>query len=235
MDINKIEIDIKNTRYFADVAILADRPDFIKAVNQLRTKWKIENNFKDEVPFLSHIKKLEKERNLLGEFDKDIKKLRLEYNRSSNFDGIIFCAVAFGRVFDGVYNPCYYEKIKDTDDPDNELKYKYAIIVTPNTVLEDINPVLEDIKTRMKKGLEQKKDKKKMDASLTDYSFELGPQYSTPSRKVENIVRDREWYWFHKKMSYSKVLKKALEDGEVITKDGVIKAIISYEQRLKEL
>jgi len=233
MDIKRIEIKIKNKRHFADVAVLVDKPDFIDWINQLRTKWKIDKNFNDYMDFLSHIRKQEKERGVRNEFEKDVEKIRLAFNRSHNFDEVITYAIAFGKIYEGCYNPCYYEQIVDPIDPNDECKYKYAIIVTPNTVLEDINPVLEDIKIRMKKGLEQKKDKKKMDSSLANYSFELGPQYSTPSRKVENIVRDRNWYWLHKKMSYQKILDKSKK--EVITKDGVIKAVRAYEQRLQEL
>ncbi len=235
MKIKKIEISINNKRHYADVAILVDKPDFIDGINKLRTKWKIEESFKPEQyhDFLVHIRKQEKKGG--GEFEEDVKKVRLAYNRSPNFEDVITHAIAFGEVFEGSYNPCYYEQIVDPVDPNDERKYKYAIIITPNTVLEDIAPVLNEIKGLMKKGLEQKKDEKKMKASLADYSFELGPHYSAPSRKVDNIKRDRRWYWLHKEMSYSQILKKILKEGEVISKDGVIRAIKSYEKRLKEL
>lgn len=235
MKIKKIEIAIKNKRHYADVAILVDKPDFIDWINTLRRKWKINQNFKEYHDFLLHIEKQEKKNQNLSKFEKDVKKVRLAFNRSPNFDDVITNVVAFGKVYEGSYNPCYYEQIVDPVDPNDERKYKYAIIITPNTVLEDISPVLKKIKIKIKKGLMQKKDEKVMKASLADYSFELGPQYTTPSRKIYNIIRDRRWYWLHKKMSYGQILQKALKEGEVITKDGVIKAIKSYEQRLKEM
>jgi len=235
MKIKKIEITIRNKRHYADVAILVDRPDFIDWINKLRAKWRIKKNFKEYHDFLVHIGKQERKNKAREEFEKDVKKVRLAFNRSPNFDNVITHAIAFGKVYKGSYNPCYYEHILDPVDPNDERKDKYAIIVTPNTVLDDIAPILKEIKTRIKKGLEQKKDKKKMNASLADYSFELGPQYTIPSRKVENIVRDRRWYWLHKKMSYNKLLKKILKEGEVITKDGLIRAIKSYEKRLGQI
>ncbi len=165
----------------------------------------------------------------------DIKRVRETFNRSPNFDEVIIYSIAFTYIPEKAYKACYLETIIDPSDPNDPEKYKYAIIVTPNTTIDDIKPVLKDYKKKILLGLKQKKNQKDMKEALKEYKFELGPNYYPPSRKNENIIRDREWYWLKKSgLSYGEILKISLEKNKKldITRDGVISAIESYKKRL---
>lgn len=52
---------------------------------------------------------------------------------------------------------------------------------------------------------------------------------------VSNIGRDRDWYWkkTKEKLSYGQILKLALENGERISRQGVIDAIQRYKKNLE--
>lgn len=173
--------------------------------------------------------------NRWDDFLNDIKKVRESFNRSPNFDEVIVYSLAFTYIPEKAYKACYLETIVDPSDPNDPEKYKYAIIVTPNTTIDDIKPVLKDYKMKVAIGLLQKNKQSDMDKAVDKYKYELGPKYYPPSRKNENIIRDREWYWLKKSgLSYGVILKisKDKDTKLDITRMGVINAIESYKNRL---
>lgn len=52
---------------------------------------------------------------------------------------------------------------------------------------------------------------------------------------ISNIKRDRDWYWkkTNEKLSYGEILKLASENGERISRQGVIDAIQRYKKNLE--
>ncbi|OGK41513.1 hypothetical protein A2954_00735 [Candidatus Roizmanbacteria bacterium RIFCSPLOWO2_01_FULL_37_12] len=230
----KIEINKEvenNKRHYYDITLLVDRPDFIEWIVELRKKWKINKLFEDYHEFYSHIWKISNKN--WGLFKKDIEKVRQSFGRLPNFDEVIMYALAFNEIPDGIYKSCYLETIEDPADPNNDEKYKYAIIVTPNTIKDDLAVVLKEFKQKVKKGLIQKKSKKVMDEAVVNYEFELGPNYAPPPNKIANIVRDRKWYWLQKKGdSYRQIWEKTERKDKTFDKDGVTKAIKALKKRL---
>lgn len=241
MDIDKrIEIKSVDKRHYYDIALLVDKPNFIDWVIDLRKKWKIDKVFSSENydGFYSHIMKISGK--ISGDnwrsFQKDIEKVRTSFGRLPNFDKVIMYAIVAGEIPDGVYNSCYLETIVDPDDPENDGKYKYAIIVTPNTTSKDISNVLSEFKKKAKAGLQQKKDAEVMEKAIANYEFELGPNYTPPPRVINNIIRNREWYWKKKSdLSYQKIWATTPKNINTADRDGVIKAIKAYEKRLVEI
>ena len=237
MDIDtKIEIKTQNKRHYYDIALLVDKPNFIKWILDLRKKWKIDKLFSPENynDFYSHIWKVSGKS--WSSFRKDIENVRANFGRLPNFDDVIMYAIVSAEIPEGVYKSCYLEQIVEPGDPEqeDESKYKYAIIVTPNTTLDDLAEVLKKYKSKIKVGLKQKKNKDEMDKAVAEYKFELGPNYTPPPHGIDNVIRDRNWYWLKKKHSYSKVLELTKKQDEVISRDGVIKAIKAYTERLVE-
>lgn len=234
MDIDtKIEIKTENERHYYDISLLVDKPDFIEWVLQLRNKWKIHKLFSPDNynDFYSHIWKVSGKN--WNSFQKDIEKVRTTYGRLPNFDEVIIYAIAFTEIPDDIYKSCYLETIVDPDDPENETKYKYAIIVTPDTISDDVPKVLSEFKKKVKAGLEQKKNAGVMEKTVANYQFELGPNYKPTPRGVSNIIRDRNWYWQHKNgLSYQKIWVATPRNVNTSNRDGVIKAIKAYTERL---
>ena len=234
MDTNiKIEIKTENKRHHYDISLLVDKPDFIDYVLDLRKKWKIDSLFRPEnyMEFYSHIWKVSGKD--WSSFLKDIEKIRMAFERLPNFDEVIIYAIAFTEIPDGIYKSCYLETIPEPSDPENEIKYKYAIIVTPNTMITDISKVLSEFKKKIKIGLKQKGDEKVMEDAVAEYKFELGPNYNPTPRGIDNIIRDRNWYWQYKSgLSYQKVWEATPRNQRTANRDGVIKAIKAYRKRL---
>ena len=228
----KIKIDIVNKRRFADVALLVDKNDFQDWVRTLRLKWKIDRPLSDVdySSIYSHIWHQGKA-DAWSDFNKDIQQVREYFERSPNFDNVIMYAIAFNEIPDDLYASCYLDLIEDPDDPENEAKYRHAIIITPNTTVPDIRKTLAQYKSNMKKGLKQDFDGKNVD--LEQYVF--GPKYAPSPVNVDNIQRDREWYWLKKEgLSYGQIGKIVNKDRNTITNKGIREAIKSYKERLSK-
>lgn len=234
MRLNKIEIKIANKRHFADVALLVDKDSFLSQVYDLRGKWKISNFFNDYVEFYSHIWKQGKAK-AWENFNKDIEQVRTSFERLPNFDEIILCAIAFNEIPEEVYSSCYLETVVNPDDPEDESKYKYAIIVTPDTTVGDIRTVLSSFKKTTKAHLKQANNKEEREKAVAKYEYEFGPIFTPSPKNIDNIKRDRDWYWLHRKhISYKKILDIAIKQREAISKDGLRKAIKAYEKKLSK-
>lgn len=230
----RIKINTADKRHYYNIALLVDKPEFIDWVLDLRKKWKLDNLFSPESyhDFYSHIWKVSGKN--WSSFQKDVENVRTTFERLPNYDEVIIYAIAFTEVPDGAYKSCYSETIVDLNDPNDEAKYKYAIIVSPETSTRDVSRVLNELKKKIKTGLKQKKDPNVMEKAVAEYKFELGPNYTPAPRVIDNILRDRDWYWLKKKHSYAEVLKIAEKQGYKISRDGVIKAITAYTKRLTE-
>lgn len=233
----KIEINITNKRHFADIALLVDKPDFIEWVAELRKKWKITNDLfnADYQTFRAHIWK-QGQLKAWEEFNKDIERIRIQYQRLPNFDKVIFYAVSSNEIPDGVYSTCYLDTIEDPNDPDNESLYKYAVIVTPNTTIPDIRKVLADFRQKMKIALQQENDPTLKQKAASEYKYEFGPRYTPSPKNIDNIMRDRRWYWLHKNgLSYGEIAKIENIKHQTITLKGVCEAIKAYKYKLSRI
>ncbi len=237
MKIEMIEIKITTKRHYADVALLVDKPGFIEWVIELRKKWKITSDLfnADYQTFYAHIWK-QGQSKAWEDFNKDIEKIRISYQRLPNFDKVIFYAIACNEIPAGIYSTCYLETIPDPSDPDDESLYKYAIIVTPNTTIPDVKKVLADFRRKMKIALKQENDPAVKQLAASEYKYEFGPKYTPSPQNIDNIMRDRKWYWKREQsMSYEEIANEAHKENYAITTKGVFEAVKSYKLKLQKI
>lgn len=238
MKIDRIEIKIKSKRHFADVALLVDKPNFIEWVIELRKKWKITPELfnADYHTFYSHIWSQGNSK-AWENFNKDIERIRSTYQRLPNFDKVIFYAIACNEVTDGIYSTCYLDTIADPNNPNDETLYKYAIIVTPNTTVPDVRKVLADFRKKMKIALQQENDPVLKQQAASEYKYEFGPRYTPSPRNIDNIMRDRKWYWQSREgLKNKEIAQRAKDEDKItITEKGVFEAVKSYKLKLQKI
>lgn len=238
MKMERIEIKIKSKRHFADVALLVDKPSFIERVIVLRKKWKITPKLfnADYQKFYANIWSQGNSK-AWENFNKDIERIRSDYQRLPNFDKVIFYAIACNEVADGIYSTCYLDTIVDpNNDPNDETLYKYAIVVTPNTTIPDIRKVMADFRRKMKTALQQENDPALKRMAASEYKYEFGPKYTPSPQNVDNIPRDRKWYWQKQQgLTYEVIAKKAHKENYAITTNGVFEAVKSYKLKLQKI
>lgn len=188
-----IKISIKNVKHHTNVALLVDKPQFIKAVKELREKWNITKLFKPDQyqDFYSHIWGKNTDESRWDEFLHDIQKVRRHFNRTSNFDKVIIYAVGFTEIPDKAYRSTYCKVIENPANPDD---IEYAIIVTPYTTTTEVRAEFNEFKKMIKAGLEQETDRTKLNSAVKTYEYEPGPKFPD-SKGHPTIEQLRQWYW----------------------------------------
>lgn len=216
MEIEMIKISIKNVKHHTNVALLVDKPKFLKHIAYLREKWKIKKPFKvsEYQKFYAHIWGENTDEERWDNFLKDIEKARRLFNRTPNFDKVIIYATGFNEIPEHAYKSCYLRTIQNSKDPDD---IEYAIIVTPYTTKTELDAEFIEFKKMIKAGLEQETDKTKLNSAVESYEYEPGPKFPDFDERTK-IERARTWYWMR--------FKDYLE--------GKIKKPKSYPQILEE-
>jgi hypothetical protein len=169
---------------------------------------------------LTELYKYELVTNLFEYFRYQVIELRKKYKRPPNFDQIIGAAILFNEVLDNDYVTCEI----GIENPDVEsLPYfeesKLIINFYPLTTADEIESVFE----QRKQQLINEYERIYIGGSIVDYDT------------MGNIKRDREWYWLRLKngLSWSGLHREiTAHSREVITQDGVVKAVKVYAKRL---
>lgn len=227
----KIDIDVENEKHFKDIATLIDRPNFIKAVETLRKKWKLSKRYKpsEYMKFYSYIWGKDKTGKRWSDFQDDIQNLRSRFNRTLNYDQVILYAVAFTSIPEGAYKSCYIEAIPLNPSGEGPEDYKFHIVFSPETTRDEM---LNEFRL-FKNG----QANKKIDDPPKGYEYEplLFPTEKIKDNKSGNIKRDRKWYLLKQEgWSYNEILAHAdKENTSTLDRDGIVKAIKAYEKRLK--
>lgn len=260
MNIEPISIDVNVKKRFMEIAILVDNPFFIEDVKQARTNLNItllprsvvlketkEKREKDSKLLSKPIdwKTLAKVKNyttaidshitfevvLNDELDNVIDKLLVRYHKNNNFRNVIRHSILSNEVKDEDFLAPYLKEgthsykysdasstfivIPDGDKPETLLSldpWEVAIIVNPLSTQKEIKDVFNSFKKTYKRIL----------------------RYWKNPDTIGNIKRDRKWYWQKQSgMSYSQIHRIAEAETEIISQDGIVKAIKQYKKLIQ--
>lgn len=212
MEIEMIKISIRNVKHHTNVALLVDKPEFLKHIAYLREKWQIEKPFKVSAyqKFYAHIWGEENNEERWGNFLKDIEKARRLFNRTPNFDKVIIYAMGFNEIPEHAYKSCYLRTIQNSKDPDD---IEYAIVVTPYTTEAEIKRELAEFKKNISAGIKIEKDKTRLAETIANYKYEPGVKFQDFKGRP-TIERIRQWYW----VMYGNVIKGLSKKPKTYTK-----------------
>ena len=170
---------------------------------------------------LTELYKFELVTNLFEYFRFQVIGLREKYKRPPNFDRIIGNAILFNEVANEDYVTCEIgiespnvESLPYFDDP------RMVITFYPLVSEDDIRKIF------LEKGEEL----------IEQYERGFLGGHIINFDTMGNIKRDREWYWLKtcQKLSWSELHREiSTNSKEVITQDGVIKAVKTYAKRLQ--
>lgn len=161
MKIDKVEILTQNKKHATDVALLVDKPEFLKEINRLREKWYITELSSIESPIPNTTMGLDIEGIICSkfndpdesaskwqEFNEDIEALLKKFNRGKNFKQVINYILIAGVVPDGIYRSCYFDvvAINESADMNKPERYQYAIILSPRTELKEVEEAFQEFK-----------------------------------------------------------------------------------------
>jgi hypothetical protein len=193
-----IRILIDDVGKFTDVALLVDNPFFLQEVQRLREKYSKYLTYPDDKEneamayFESNLVKARVKR----AFSDDLEELRKLFKRSIHFKDVIKYAVVLGVVYHDCYHRAFLEEEQlyqgnpDQEDPET----KYSIVIHANTELNDIEPVFNEFKSRIKEltYLHSKAtDKEKRDF---EYGYWFNTTFKLPQDTKEKIKIIRDWY-----------------------------------------
>lgn len=156
------------------------------------------------------------------DFQFDIVGLRKKYRKPGNFDRVIAHSLLYNEVSDDDYVVCEVKMGANKREGIYDMSQFFypdpTIVFYPGATLADIEQAFKNDGQRILKEYEDKFMKSTY--SKTD--------------TMNNIKRDRSWYWLKKQgLSYGQILKSAEKEGERLTRDGVIKAVKRYEKMLR--
>ncbi|MEK7070799.1 MAG: hypothetical protein AAB966_03255 [Patescibacteria group bacterium] len=226
----KIDIEIINDSHFKDIATLIDRPDYIRAVDKIRAKWKLTDRFdvKNFKTFYAYIWGEDVNETSWNEFLTDVAHLRSIFYKSPNFDKVIIYSIAFNKIPNYAYRSCYI-KAEPIDPSENGSDdHQYSIVFSSETTRNEI----QDEFNKFKNGISGKTSGQLMNKEDEGYDWDVFPTEKIKDHTAPNIKRDRDWYWLKKEgnLSYQEILERA---GVGYTeKDSVVKAIKGYKDRL---
>lgn len=234
MKITKIEIDTTNKKHRTDIAILVDKIEFLRDIQELRNKWNIKTIY-DPTQFDKFLNwdiagdkdrisnpKVTKKR--LDQFNNDIIALRNKYNRTKNFDIVIKCSVGFNRIPEWVYKSCYWDKIliSPTDNPEDTKNYQYAIIVTPRTEKKEVEEAYNELQEHIRNKIEFHKHDISYNEATEDEIKEhvFGAVYPasdiTKFKTLKELDRTREWFWIAYKDQFNGLSKKRKRSEDIL-------------------
>jgi hypothetical protein len=226
----KFEIETVNDNHFKNIATLVDKPDYIKAVNKLRAKWKIIDRFKSKnyKGFYVFICGENGDEKLWSEFLNEVANLRSMFNKSPNFDKVIIYSIAFDKIPSHAYKSCYIKAEPLSPSGENGDDHQFSIVFSPETTRDEISEEF----AKFKNGLSGKLSDGIKEILLTEgYDWDVFPTKQIKDHTAGNIKRDREWYWLKENgLSYKQILEIA-GIGKT-ERDSIVQAIKGYRKRL---
>ncbi|OGM31466.1 hypothetical protein A3D00_03140 [Candidatus Woesebacteria bacterium RIFCSPHIGHO2_02_FULL_38_9] len=193
MKIEMFKIGAINLKHRTSIALLVDKPEFVKTIKRLREKWNLTNLFEpgQDSKLIEYICKPEKEFKNWDNFCADIETVRRSFNRTPNFDKVIKYALAFTEIPDGIFRSTYFKAIDNSTYPDD---IEYAIIVTPHSTMGEVETEFVEFKQMMQDQLEFRQNNDKLRLSTEKYWYEPGPVYADFDT-IDTLDRTRLWYW----------------------------------------
>lgn len=227
--LDKVDLEgISNNFWYATVAFLVDKEEFIREVKKARKVLGLKRpmDYSDAKKWL-YFKNKEKSLKELTKEEKELflKRLQLntiadniknKFHRGINYTEIIKYAILAGRVTDkenifSLYCGQYpFSKEFEEIDLFNEEPL-IAILINPETKINEISKLM---KTKVRKLF-----------------GELNRNYKIP-RVSQNIRRDREWYWTKRLGKSYQEISNIFSDKTLKDRDIVIKAIKQYQRHL---
>ena len=211
-----VKINIRNVKHHTNVALLVDKPEFLKYIAYLREKWNITKLFEPDQyqNFYAYIWGENKDESRWDEFLKDIEKARRLFNRTPNFDKVIIYAVGFNEIPEHAYKSCYL-KIIDKSAMSGDVEY--VIVVTPYTTETEVKKELAEFKKNIIKGIKIEKDESRLAEAIANFEYEPGVKFQDFKGRP-TIEQIRQWYW----VMYGDVIR------------GVSKKLKTYPTTLSE-
>lgn len=243
MKIKPVEIHIKDDWKYALVALLVDRKDFLEdlkkarkevGIKRLMPRPTIEREFKE-----ANKKETEKKyKKSTPEGKKVMKQFGMQIIARTKFDDITIDLLGKYRKSNSFHYVIKYAIISNVvEEKDLQIQDPIIWAASPNASWEDnkapINPPQIAIIVEPEHNPEDvSKSLKRFIASTKKKRIPLDNSWYIPYGSG-NIKRDRKWYWLHEEgKSYEHIRKMQEKEGEPITRDGVIKAVQRYEEKL---
>lgn len=233
MEIKKIDIQTKNKKYATDLAMLLDKPEFLREIDRLRKKWKLTEfyeptNFDGFMALNVQTKEAEPEdaQVRLVEFNNDINGLLKKFNRGRNFKSVIEYSLATGMVPEGIYRGCYFDvvTIGEPNNLDNPERYQYVIVMSARTEKQEVEQAYKEFDNFRKGKIDFQS--MNLNADVPDdrdliEEYHVGNIHNSADidkfKTQKELDRTREWYWIRygghlnnssqKPISYPNVLK----------------------------
>ncbi|OGD08305.1 hypothetical protein A2397_03685 [Candidatus Amesbacteria bacterium RIFOXYB1_FULL_44_23] len=193
MEIEMFKIGATSLKHRTSIALLVDKPEFVKTIKRLREKWNLTKLFQpdQDSELMEHICGPEKNYDRWDNFCADIETVRRCFNRTPNFDKVIKYALAFTEIPEGAFRSTYFKAIDNSEYPDD---IEYAIIVTPHSTPAEVTSELKEFKQIMQDQIEYRSDKGKLERAIEKYRYEPGPAYKDFD-SLGTLDRTRLWYW----------------------------------------
>lgn len=193
MKIEIFKIGASNLKHRTSIALLVDKPEFVKTIKRLREKWNLTDLFQPghDSQLIEFICGREKDFGKWDSFCADIETVRRSFNRTPNFDKIIKYALAFTEIPEGAFRSTYYKAISNSEYPDDT---EYAIIVTPHSTDTEVTTELKEFKQMIQGQIEYRKSKVELDKAVEEFKYEPGPVYKDFD-SIDTLDRTRFWYW----------------------------------------
>lgn len=189
-----IEIDIKDDRYFTDVASVVDREDFTSEVKRLRDIFGVASLIQPSDDF----RPLTDDEN--DHIDEEVEKTRKKLYLPITFRSVITAAVFRNKIENDDYSPAYIESTYhgtfDTEGATPDVTFQ--IVISPNARDEDVIRAFQKYRDQLGnvKGVSEYK-----------YIHEVWDR----NKKKPSIKKYRKWYFAYKSgLSYSKIAENEL-------------------------
>jgi len=218
MKIEKIDIQTSNKKHATDIAMLVDKPEFLREIQILREKWGITSLFR-QADFFNFIDKYISGKNRSREFYSDISTLLEKFNRGINFKRVVEYVLVTGVVPEGVYLSCYFDTIPigETDIVANPKAKQYVIVISPRTEKQELLEVFYEFQEHIRGYEPTHEFDRRMLGKINFHNHERnfnienpddkehieqymdGSVYSaadiTKNKTLKELERTREWYW----------------------------------------
>jgi|694.fasta_scaffold00232_31 hypothetical protein len=220
IDVGVIKLDIKSLKTYARFAFLVDQELFIRDILKAREYLNIYELVKyDELDLWLKRYKINhfKNQKVGDPIDIYVKELLSKFKLDLSYFVAVRSVVLTNTISHNEVDENAYITILDSSSilPNTSL----AIMITPDTSLEEIKTLLTSSKYK----------------ELKEVYRERSNTFSWDEDTISNIKRDRKLYWLNKepnKLGYIKLQSFLNEQGQDITPQGIKNAIKRYKYNL---